>query len=125
MMFGADETLTCIADVELEGAENEALCLGHKITKQFFVAGIYLRDDGYVLKIKDKPAYYPMPEEPELSEMQAGGLLPKPLPGYSIPLLDYAFGYSLWLIIGGVILFSAVKALFRRKAAPGIEPGSA
>jgi hypothetical protein len=115
MMFGADEKLECLVDVELKGKDGEALCLAHKFTKVFFVAGIYLSDDGYVLKIRDREAYYPLPDDAELSAMQAEQLLPKPFPAYDISIVEYAFGYSLWLILAGTALYYGVKALIVRR----------
>ncbi len=64
MMFGKDETIDCIVDVQLEGASQEALCLAHKHTKIFVVAGVWVRDDGYVLGVKgESKKFYDMPKQ--------------------------------------------------------------
>jgi hypothetical protein len=71
-------------------------------------------DDGYVLQKKtDYGAYYPLSEQ-RIIEMQQGGLLPSPLPKYSIPILAYIFGYSLWIILAFVVGVPASKPLVRK-----------
>ena len=47
-----------------------------------------------------------MPEEPTLSQLQQDGLLPKPLPPYSISTWDYVGGYLLWIVVGFVVVIS-------------------
>src|SRR4051812_13739050 len=98
MFFGKDETLVCLRDVDFKASDGAQLCLGHKFTKTFFVAGLYLKDDGYVLKVRSSDTYYPL-DDAKVRALQAEGAIPTPLPAYSIPLIEYAFGYSLWLII--------------------------
>jgi hypothetical protein len=112
MMFGKVETLTCITDVKVTGAKDEPLCLAYKTTKWAFVAPAYLSDDGYVLAVEaGLKTYYPMPEGKRLEEMQASGLLPKPLPTYEIPTIEYVFGYMLWIVIA----FTAAAMLIGNK----------
>ncbi len=119
LLFGTEENVDCIADVALKGAQDEALCVAHKHSKTFFGAGVYLSDDGYVLGVKGKDAYYPMPTGAELSELQAEGLLPAELPPYEIGLWDYAWGYSLWIILGAMGLWYLGKyLLFGRRSEP-------
>jgi len=108
MKFGTEESLGCIQDVALTGGANEPLCLAHKTTLKFFVAGIYARDDGYVLKVKGQESYYPLPRGEELAELQAEGKLPAPLPHYRISTGDYLLGYSLWWILGAIVIFSLI-----------------
>ena len=50
--FGADETIHFLQDVSLKGAKEEALYLGYRTKIQFFVAGLYVTDEGYVLGVK-------------------------------------------------------------------------
>ncbi len=94
MLFGSDEKIEKIQD--LEGTDYK---LSHKFTLHFFIAGIYLSDDGYVLQKKtDFSGYYPLDNE-KIQELQQNGMLPSPLPKYSISFWEYLFGYSLWLVI--------------------------
>ena len=46
---------------------------------------------------------------PLLPMMQDEGLLPNPLPEYSIPAVEYVFGYSLWIVIGFAVACAAVR----------------
>jgi hypothetical protein len=115
LLFGSDETLTCIQHVEVTGPKGEPLCLAYKTTKVFFGAGIYLKDDGYVLRIEnDAKHYFPLPAD-QVAKWQAASLLPNPLPPYTIPLIEYAFGYSLWIVIVVVAVWGAIAHLRRKR----------
>ena len=67
-----------------------------------------MSDDGYVLGIrKSYGSYYPLSEE-KIKELQKSGALPVILPTYKIPLSEWLWGFSLWIlliIIGGLWLF--------------------
>lgn len=115
LMFGVDETLECIQDVSLKGGSGEPLCLAWKTSKYFFGAGVYLKDDGYVLKVPGGTSYYPLPDPGELKAFQAQGLMPDPLPHYSLPIWEYLFGYSLWLVIAFVVGVTQVKRYAERR----------
>lgn len=118
MMFGTQDDLSCIVDIPLTGPNSEALCLGFRVSMHFFVGGIYTKDEGYILKIKAEKAYYPMPAGDDLAQLQASSMIPTPLPSYSVPVWDYLFGYSLWIIIGVMgAVFGIKHALTKRKRA--------
>jgi len=127
--FGNDEELTCIVDVALKGDDDEPLCLGYKTTILMVGAGVKISDDGYVLKVLNKPdTYYDMPVGDDLAGLQAEGLLPSPLPSYKLTTMQYALGYSLWIVIAAVVLFSAIAAAIKkaRKPPPGpLDPPDA
>ena len=108
-MFGAKEEVDKIQDIE--GTNYK---LSHKYTLYFFIAGVYLSDDGYILQ--DKTAfdtYYPHSDE-AIRDFQTKGLLPSSLPKYSIPLIEYLFGYSLWIVIALSAAWPSLKHLLRR-----------
>ncbi len=117
LMFGWDDTISCIEPVGVKGEHDEPLCLAYKTSKLFVGAGVYLKDDGYVLgDPAQKGTYYPWPDEPQLTKWQSAGLIPDPLPGYSIPIAEYAFAYSLWIIVAVMVAWALVKnALTRRR----------
>ena len=48
------------------------------------------------------------------AELQGTGQLPRPLPAYSVPLIEYAFGYSLWICIAVVAVWG-VTDQYRKK----------
>jgi hypothetical protein len=112
--FGTAEKLHCIQDVALKGASGEDLCLAYKTSTLFVLGGVYVRDDGYILKVQTQDIYYPLPEGEELADFQASELLPKVLPAYHLALTDYLAGYSLWLIIGTFALLNALSSVGRR-----------
>lgn len=121
MLFGWDNTLYEIADVSLTGAEGEDLVLVHEVKKYFFIAGVWVKDAGYALAIKDKleEDFYDFPAAEEVVAYQAEGLLPNPLPSYKIPFIEYIFGYSLWLILGAIGIYYGIKFLILRRT---VEP---
>ncbi len=105
--FGEQDDIHQIMDIELVGAENEDLVLGYKTHSYFVFAGVYMKDEGYVLGVKGNDSlYYPLPTGVELEQFQSFGYLPNPLPDYEIPLIDWLIGYSLWIIL--IILISWV-----------------
>jgi hypothetical protein len=122
MLFGTEDDLNCIVDIPLKGGSNEPLCLGFKVSMHFFVAGIYVSDEGYVLKVKNEKSFYPMPTGQELLGYQREGMIPQPLPTYGVPMFDYLFGYSLWLIIGVMAAFAAIKMAIGTRKKPAEMP---
>lgn len=104
LIFGRDDSIECITPIAVKGVEGEDLCLAYKTSTLFIGAGVYLRDEGYVLGLSNS-WYYPMPEAAQLKSMQAQGLIPDPLPGYSVPLWKYGIGYSLWILIAVMVAF--------------------
>ena len=124
LMFGKQESINEIQDIPLQGPEGEDLILGYRTSSYFVGAGVYLKDDGYVLGVKGEDAYFPLEQE-YISELQAAGDLPEPLPAYSIALLDYAFGYSLWIIIVGIVFYEFIKRrLFPKNSHDAHAPSS-
>lgn len=110
--FGTQDRIKCIQPIKEDQPTGEkpaiwivrdinrpkySLC--HKYSTVFFFAGVYLHDDGYVLAEGDD-AYKSVPlDSAKITEFQEKGVLPTPLPAYSIPLSQYLIGYSLWLLL--------------------------
>ncbi|MEM6864683.1 MAG: tetratricopeptide repeat protein [Bacteroidota bacterium] len=107
-LFGKSERIQKIIDVETKGPNGEALYLGYKTTSLFFFMGIYMKDDGYVLGVKESiSSYYPV-NEMQLASLQKSGDLPNKLPSYEIPLTDWLWGFSFWIllaVLGGIWFF--------------------
>ncbi|RED92467.1 hypothetical protein [Marinoscillum furvescens] len=114
-MFGKDETIRTIQKIDLPESDSGPLFLAYKTTTQYLLLGVYLSDDGYVLQ-NDEGSYIPLREE-ELAELQAAGVLSDPLPAYSIPFMDWVWGYSLWvfLIVFGLYQIVQNKLKSQRK----------
>ena len=105
--FGKSESIHCITDVKLQGKEGEALCLAYKTSTFWLGAGVWLKDDGYVLREKNaSDSYYPFPSPAKVTEYQQAGLLPSPLPAYKVDPIDYIFGFSLWWILPFILIGS-------------------
>jgi hypothetical protein len=112
MLFGPDESIHRITEIEIDEKD---YYLAFKTTIYFFVAGVYLSDDGYVLQekhmVENGKSDWFIPLDPdEIRDLQAGGYLPDPLPRYAVPFWEYLFGYSLWLVVAGTAAFSALGA---------------
>jgi hypothetical protein len=123
--FGAQEDIHCLQDVTLKGAKDEALCLGYMTKTQYFLAGLYVVDEGYVLGVKGETGrYYHMPTGEDLDRFQRAGTLPNPLPPYKLSFWDYLIGYSLWWALALVALFYIVPAI-RKRRAPAAQPAVA
>ncbi len=106
-LFGKGESIKKIMDLEVKGPKGEDLYLAYKTTGYYFIMGAYMSDDGYVLAVKaDFGSYYPL-DEKQIANYQESGLLPKPLPKYEIPLMEWVWGFALWilLLVIGVIWF--------------------
>jgi hypothetical protein len=101
--FGSDEKIRSLTDIKLRGPSGETLFLAHKVTTQFFLLGVHVKDDGYVLGVQgDSRKYFRMPADTQVSRLQQQGLLPRPLPGYRLGTIDYLIGYSLWLALAAM-----------------------
>jgi hypothetical protein len=112
MTFGRQETITCLMDLPIPGPQGEALCLGHKFTVRHILGPVSLTDDGYVLKDKLRDSYYPL-DAARIGELQASGALPAVLPPYHIGIVDYLFGYALWIMLP--VAFVLVKVIQRAR----------
>jgi hypothetical protein len=113
-------------DVTLKGANDEALYLGYMTKTQNFIAGYSLADEGYVLGVKgDSKKFYHMPTGDDLVRFQQSGLLPNPLPPYQLGTMDYVLGYSLYGVIGFVILWYGIAYVIKKRKAETIVGGQA
>lgn len=114
---GYEEHLYKISDTTLHSKSGEPLSLGHKVGLNYFLAGCWVSDDGYVLLLPDQKHYYEL-DQAAIDKYQADGSLPKPLPVYRIPFTDWLLGTSLWIVCGFTLLTSAI---FRWKDR-GVKP---
>jgi len=117
LMFGTDETITCIQHVEIKGPGDESMCLAYKTSKLFIGAGVKLTDEGYVLGVEEKGSNvtkFIKLDAAKIQDLQQQQLLPVPLPKYEIPVAEYLFGYSLWIILPFVALFYWIAAMRKK-----------
>ena len=122
MMFGTQEDIHFLQDIDITSQANEPLFLGYKTSTRFIVAGVYIKDDGYVFGLRSDHDKFIKTTPEEIAKFQASGLLPNPLPPYKISTLDYIVGYSLWIAAPIVILvYLFIWLRNRRKAAAAAE----
>jgi hypothetical protein len=112
LRFGKHEEVRCMVDIDARGPQGDHLCLAFKTSSYWVGAGVFLTDDGYVLKsLGPEKVYY---------RIGADGIavagLPDPLPAYSVPWEDYLGGYSLWLAIAfGMVWTAGARKLKARR----------
>ncbi|MBS2014221.1 MAG: hypothetical protein JST00_15140 [Deltaproteobacteria bacterium] len=127
LLFGKDETTTCIVDIAVTGRDHEPLCLAYKTTKTFVGAGVWMTDDGYVLRPRaDSPGghgkgiYYPL-DAKLIADMQHDGDLPTPLPAYTIPATEWAAATSLYWVVALVVAFSLIVSRRKKRWRQAVE----
>jgi hypothetical protein len=115
-LFGTVENIDPIQDVNLTSPDGEALFLGYKTTTSYFLGGLSMSNDGYVLVLRSNhDRFLDLPEGEALKSFQAKGLLPDPLPPYSPGVIDYLRGYSLWVVVAVLLAAYAVGFALRRR----------
>jgi hypothetical protein len=101
--FGANEELHVIAPTGLVN-DGRALSLCYKAYTFFLLAGVYTTDE---LVLCDGSKHYRrLPPSDKIAQLQNANLLPKPLPTYERPTVDYVIGYGLWVIVPFVAFFT-------------------
>ncbi len=115
--FGTVEDIVPITDVGLTTPGGDALYLAHKTSTLYFILGVSVSDDGYVLGLRSNPKHYvDMPPAAMVADFQKQGTLPDPLPPYRLGVGDYAMGYSLWLVgVPLVVMFIAINLAIRSR----------
>lgn len=115
LFFGDQDYFEDIASVAPIKDGRDTYKFGYRVSIKWFLAGIYAKDEGYVLS--NANTYIPLNAE-MIAELQAMGELPKEIPTYSLPVDYYLKGYSLWIIIAGFVIFGLIKS---RKKKPVAE----
>jgi hypothetical protein len=117
--FGTVEHIEPITNVGLQTPNSEPLFLAYKTSTIYFIGGIFVHDDGYVLGLQSNPKHYvDMPPPNMLADFQSKGLLPTPLPSYRLGFGDYLAGFSLWIVVvplAGAYLYFYFAARFGRR----------
>lgn len=108
-LFGTRDYLNKLQNVDIKGANGEALYLGHKYSRHSFILPYRLTDDGYILGLRDDSRRYYELDPARIADLQRGGLLPKPLPKYEIEPIDYILGYSAWPALVAIIVITVVS----------------
>lgn len=123
---GAETVVRPLEDIRLQGPGGEALYLGYKLTFNWLGLPYSVSDDGYVLGVKGKPLYYAVDRD-QLSQWQAQGVVPAPLPIYQLSTADLVLGHLLWIVLaltGGWLALRSLlaRAASRAKAETGAAP---
>lgn len=114
-VIGDQESVRKLQHIDLKGPRGESLYLGHKITKSFFLLGVSIKDDGYVIGVEGQSdIYYPMIKGEKLDQLKTLKLLPEPFPSYKLGIMDYLTGYSFWIALIIVGFYYGGKLLLRK-----------
>lgn len=124
-MFGKDESIHRLQDIDVTSQDGEALFLGYKTTTLFILGGVYITDDGYVYGLRSDSTKFIETTPEEIAKFQEQGLLPKPLPPYELGIMDYVIGYSLWVIVLPILLIYFAFVFLKKKAPPLASPPGA
>ena len=114
-LFGKQESIH-----EIQGIEGTRYTLCYKTTTTFFILGVSVSDDGYVVQSLEnllRKEYIPA-NSGLIEKFQREGLLPTPLPPYSISLEDYLIGHSLWIALIVIVVGWIVVSLRKRAVSP-------
>lgn len=107
-----------VANTSARGNDGEVLYLGRRLRTDVFLLPYNITDEGFVMGVKGSPTdYYPLSPE-RIKELQQNGMLPTPLPGYRIRLIDYLIGNALWmpfLILLLYLLLRMTRVVHARK----------
>jgi hypothetical protein len=114
LKIGKAESIHHLADITERNEKGRKLNLSFKTTMVWFFGGVYLRDDGYVIGLKDDPKHYYRLTPEKIAEWQERQILPKPMPKYEISRMDYVYGYSLWIGLVPLVLYVLFASARRR-----------
>ncbi len=122
--FGTVENITPIEDVTLVTPAGDALYIGHKTSTVYFLLGVFVHDDGYVLGLQSHTKHYvDMPPPAMVADFQKQGQLPDPLPPYHLGFVDYLKGYSLWIVLVPAVIayFYVMMVVWRGRRRRRVE----
>lgn len=114
LRFGREDKIR-----QLQPTRDPDIWLCHRVRTYHFLAGVYMADEGYVLQKTIRgsrlalPGYHPLDDE-KIRELQQEGVLPTPLPAYSLSFWDYFWGYLLWIVLAGVTGSSFIAAAWAK-----------
>lgn len=120
--FGNEDVFHKIQDLEIPAELagelppkwSEGVELDSHLVTHWLGAGAWLEDKGYAIKLRGGDTYWPLDAD-MAAGLQEMNILPRPLPKYEIPVIDYVFGYSLWIVIAVLVAWYAVAAMMKRK----------
>ena len=115
-MMGMDEHMH-----EIQPTKDPQYILSYKTSTFFFIAGCYVKDDGYVLQPVGETNKYISLDSTTIQQLQQEGTLPTPLPTYSLSIWDYLIGYSNWIILA-VIVGVVVLRMVLKSRTPTPQP---
>ena len=115
LQLGKEELLRPLQDVALKNSRGEPLFVGYKVSFHWLGLPWRVSNDGYVLGVKGQASYYAL-DQARLAEWQSQGYLPSPLPPYRLSAADYALGNLLWIVLGVLSSWYALRIMAARRA---------
>lgn len=113
--FGSESKLIDLAPTNYY-SEGEQLWIKGRITTHYFIGGIYVRNEGYVLSPKaNKDSYFPFPKAGELAALQKVGAMPAVIPEFKIPPMDLVNGFLIWIALSLSSAYYFIKSRVERR----------
>lgn len=123
--FGVEEKIRKMVKTELKDEKGREIWVGNKITIYEAFAGVYGREDGYVLTANTDEGYMPWPGPEELKGLQLTGMIPKDLPKAEMNGMDIFGSFMLWWIMVPLILWyiivEKIKAIRKPRTVDAID----
>lgn len=119
--FGTEDKIIRIQKIEVPAAARQMVppefldnaYLARRISIKWFIGGAYLTDHGYIIELADD-RYFDLGTE-RTSALQTIGVLPTPLPTAPIPTSYYVMGYSLWPVLGFILISATISIMIRNR----------
>jgi hypothetical protein len=120
--FGDKESIRFVQETTVPTPSGEKLYLGRRVLMKQFVLPYLLVDNGYVLGVTGTNGdFYNLPQGDELKVLQLQGHLPNPLPEYQEDWFSLLIGHSLWILIGGLLVWFGIAMMLKKKRSAGNE----
>jgi hypothetical protein len=113
--FGPETVVRHLQDVQLQTGSGEPLYLGYRVVYHWFGLPYAVSGGGYVLGVRGKNVHYEV-DSARISEWQAQGHVPSPLPQYKFSIADYVLGYLAWIVAGLMSAWYGARFLLGRRA---------
>ena len=117
MQFGSAEDLNCLPNIEkfvipTNDGDVEVCYAARVVTDSFILPWrVYVKD--YVLST-DGDSYYNASER-NIDYLQTEGILPTPIPEYSLTKVDLVSGNFLWIGLGFLLAVVGIRSFFEKE----------
>ena len=116
LRFGNDQNLFSYAKTKMTDSKGKQLDLCYLAETYHVFAPVYTTDRKVLCNVKTK-RFWELPTGARLAEVQKAGYIPNPIPAYNRPWWHITLGYSLWIVLGAMGIYSGAKRVIGGKTA--------